>query len=542
MSTMTDSAPNIVFILTDQERHFSSWPTGYELPGRQRLSDLGVTFTNHTITSCVCTPSRSTIYTGQHIQRTTVFDNVNFPWSNDLPTDMPTVGHRMRNLGYFSAYLGKWHLSEALDTTDVYAGANPEFADILDEYGFSDFVGPGDVIGMTQGGYRSDEMIGAAARRWLRVRGQDLAAEGTPWFLAINLVNPHDAMMFDTDLPGTEPVQTAGPTMVPVAPAPPSALYAATWDLPLPATRHEAWDEPGRPAAHREYQEARRFLTGLIPDEDDRWQRFQDYYLNCIRDNDRQIAAVLTELDDQGFLDDAVVIQTSDHGELGGAHQMSGKGATAYREQNNVPLIIKHPDGAAGTTCDSLTSHLDLVPTILGCTGLGDADAGDLPGHDITPVLLGDGPIGLHDVREGALYAYNMFTLLDADFLEAVATAKVTGDQPASPPQFDFSKRGAIRSVFDGRYRFSRYFAPTEHHRPKTLEELTARNDLELFDLHTDPEESNNLAADPTSTADTILEMNALLNRLIDQEVGVDDGSFLPTGTQKPWEVERWDI
>jgi hypothetical protein len=36
--------------------------------------------------------------------------------------------------------------------------------------------------------------------------------------------------------------------------------------------------------------------------------------------------------------------------------------------------------------------------------------------------------------------------------------------------------------------------------------------------------------------------MNALLNRLIDEEVGVDDGSFLPTGTQKPWEVERWDV
>ncbi len=538
---MTDSTPNIIFIVTDQERHFSSWPTGYELPGRQRLQDLGVTFTNHTITSNVCTPSRSTIYTGQHIQRTTVFDNVNFPWSNDLPTDMPTIGHRMRDLGYYSAYLGKWHLSEALDTTDVYAGANPEFGDILDEYGFSDFVGPGDVIGMTQGGYRSDEMIGAAARRWLRVRGQDLAAEDTPWFLAVNLVNPHDAMMFDTDLPGSEPVQTAGPTMVPVAPAPPSALYAATWDLPLPATRHEAWDAPGRPAAHREYQEARRFLTGLIPDEDDRWQRFQDYYLNCIRDNDRQIAALLAELDDQGFLDDAVVIQTSDHGELGGAHQMSGKGATAYREQNNVPLIIKHPNGAAGATCDSLTSHLDLVPTILGCTGLDSVDAGDLPGHDITPVLSG-GATGLHDVRDAALYNYNMFTLMDADFLEVVATAKVTGVQPETPPQFDFTKRGAIRSVFDGRYKFSRYFSPLEHHRPETLEDLTARNDLELFDLQSDPDEANNLATDPAGAADTILEMNALLNRLIDEEVGVDDGSFLPTGNQKPWEVERWDV
>ncbi|MGI9577983.1 MAG: sulfatase-like hydrolase/transferase [Microthrixaceae bacterium] len=538
---MADQAPNIVLILTDQERNLPALPSDFELPGRERLQDLGVTFTNHMITSCVCTPSRSTIYTGQHIQRTTVFDNVNFPWSNDLPTDMPTVGHRLRELGYFAAYLGKWHLSAALDTTDVYAGANPEFASILDDYGFSDFVGPGDVIGMTLGGYRSDEMIGAAARRWLRIRAQDLAGEDKPWFLAVNLVNPHDAMMFDTDRPG-EVVQTAGPTMIPVAPAPPSALYSATWDLPLPSSRHEDWDSPGRPAAHREYQEARRYLTGLIPDEDERWQRLQDYYLNCIRDNDRQIAALLVELEDQGFLEDAVVIHTSDHGELGGAHQMSGKGATAYQEQNNVPLVIKHPDGQAGVTCDTLTSHLDLVPTILGCTGLDDIDDADLPGHDITPVMSKAATSGLHEVREATLYAYNMFTGLDADFLGALATAKVTGNKPEQPPQMDFSKRGAIRSVFDGRYRFSRYFAPTEHHRPETLEDLIRRNDLELFDLQTDPDEATNLAADPRATEETILRMNSLLNRMLDSEVGVDDGSFLPTGTQQPWEVERWDV
>ncbi|MBG7604950.1 MAG: sulfatase-like hydrolase/transferase, partial [Actinobacteria bacterium] len=76
---MSDVSPNIVFILTDQERYFPEWPAGFDLPGRRRLQELGVTFTNHQITSCVCTPSRSTIYTGQHIQRTGVFDNVNFP-------------------------------------------------------------------------------------------------------------------------------------------------------------------------------------------------------------------------------------------------------------------------------------------------------------------------------------------------------------------------------------------------------------------------------------------------------------------------------
>ena len=422
------SDPNIVFILTDQERYLPAWPGGFDVPGRQRLQEAGTTFTSHMIASCVCTPSRSTIYGGEHIQRTRVFDNVNFPWANDLPSDLRTIGHRMRDLGYFSAYLGKWHLSRELDTTDMYGGPNPAFRDVLDGYGFSDFVGPGDVIGLTLGGHTSDEVIAAVTRRWLRLRARDLAAEGTPWFLAVNLVNPHDVMFFDTDRPG-EPVQKSDVQMMPVVPAPRSPVYAATWDLPLPSTRHERWSEPGRPSAHHEYQEARRYLVGLVPDEDERWQRLQDYYLNCIRESDRQVNAVLDELDNQDFLDDAMVVFTSDHGELGGAHGMSGKGATGYREQNNVPLIIKHPDLDGGATRDAVTSHVDLLPTIVACAGGGDDGLADLPGRDITAVLSPGRSIRRDAVRDGALYSYNMFAYLDAELIRSMAENKVAGQK-----------------------------------------------------------------------------------------------------------------
>lgn len=533
--------PNIVFVLTDQERYFPTWPTGFDVPGRQRLQELGTTFTNHTIASCVCTPSRSTIYGGQHIQRTTVFDNVNFPWANDLPGDIRTMGHRLRDLGYFSAYLGKWHLSRELDTTDPYGGPDPAFRDVLDGYGFSDFAGPGDVIGMTLGGHASDEVIAAVTRRWLRLRARDLAAGGTPWFLAVNLVNPHDVMFFDTDLPG-EPVQKSDTMMMNLAPAPNSPLYTATWDLPLPATRHESWETGGRPAAHREYQEARRYLVGEVPDEDARWQRLQDYYLNCIRESDRQVQAVLDELDDQGFLDDAMVVFTSDHGELGGAHGMSGKGATGYREQNNVPLIVKHPDVPGGGTVDAVTSHVDLLPTIVACAGGDAGDMADLPGRDIVGALSPGRKIALDGIREGALYSYNMFAFLDAVMIRSMAENQAAGTKPAKPPQPDFSKRGAIRSVFDGRHRYTRYFAPNQHHRPETIDDITANNDIELFDLETDPDEAVNLAQDPLAARDSVLRMNDLMNRLIDGEVGVDDGSFLPPPEKTPWDVERWDL
>ena len=77
---------------------------------------------------------------------------------------------------------------------------------------------------------------------------------------------------------------------------------------------------------------------------------------------------------------------------------------------------------------------------------------------------------------------------------------------------------------------------------PETIDELTARNDLELFDLELDPNEATNLADDLDQAGDTIMQMNSLLNRALDDEVGTDDGSFLPTGTQTLWHVERWDI
>jgi hypothetical protein len=55
---------NILFILVDQEHFFDDWPI--PVPGREWIKQNGITFTNHQAASCVCSPARSTIYTGQH--------------------------------------------------------------------------------------------------------------------------------------------------------------------------------------------------------------------------------------------------------------------------------------------------------------------------------------------------------------------------------------------------------------------------------------------------------------------------------------------
>ena len=56
---------------------------------------------------------------------------------------------------------------------------------------------------------------------------------------------------------------------------------------------------------------------------------------------------------------------TADHGDHIGAHQLVGKGATAYQPQNHVPLVIRHPAYPGGMQCDALTSHIDIAPTLL---------------------------------------------------------------------------------------------------------------------------------------------------------------------------------
>lgn len=543
---------NILFVLTDQERYFKpeNLPSAYSLPGRERLRKEGVSFVNHQIATSVCSSSRSVIYTGQHIQHTKVFDNLGFPWSNELSSDIPTVGSYLEKAGYYPAYLGKCHFIDAFEEIE-HGGQAPDanmlnLNAIMQEYGFNDYLGVGDIIGHTLGGYKSDEYTTSAAIRWLRTQTPKLHQEGKPWYLALNLVNPHDVMYYNTDLPGSEAVQNTN-IAFPINHEPAHAIYQNKWNMPLPESRHEQWDKPGRPRAHYDYQYARQALVGQFPNEDDRWQRLQDYYLNCIADCDRHIERVLHELDALGLADNTIVVVTSDHGELAGAHGMHGKGATAYREQVNVPLWIRHPEFAAsaGSECKAVTSHLDLTPTILGFAGVNSekrqAMAPNLHGHDINPLLKSPASAPVNAIREGALYNFNMWLYQDADFNQQAVAAKLKGEDVAKLGlKPDLSKRGAIRSVTDGRYRFSRYYSPKQHNLPKSIEEIFKYNDVELYDLEADPNEINNLASDRKTNGDLILAMNKKLTDIIGSEVGSDEGEFLPEN-KAGWVIDRLD-
>ncbi|WP_322042294.1 sulfatase-like hydrolase/transferase [Paraburkholderia sp. J67] len=530
---------NILFILTDQERHFDAWP--FPVPGRSAMRRDGITFANHQIASCVCSPSRSTIYTGQHTQHTGVLDNAGVPWQPDMSPDIRTVGDMMRDAGYYAAYLGKWHLSSKLhETTSPYTAPVSDYNHTIKEYGFDDYFGVGDLIGMVRGGYNYDGITTESAVSWMRNHAPRLAKEGKPWFLAVNLVNPHDVMFVNTDPPGST-LQDANKPMLGNAHPPEDALYQQKWDrVPLAASRHQPYDEPGRPPAHGMFNAAHANLVGRYPFTDERIRVYQDNYFNCLRDCDTHVVRLLQSLQSLGLDERTIVVMTADHGDHVGAHQLVGKGATAYQPQNHVPFVIRHPAYPGGKQCNALTSHIDVAPTLLGLTGLDPARRAAiggpaLKGHDLTAWLAAPEKAQTNSVRDTSLFNYAMLLYYDSEWmLKELSTLREKGvpedelRRRALAQQPDFRLRGTIRSVFDGRYRFTRYFSPLQFNTPTTLETLFAQNDVELYDVASDPGEMRNLAIDRKRNGELLLAMNDKLNNAIGNEVGDDSPDVMP--------------
>jgi arylsulfatase len=212
---------------------------------------------------------------------------------------------------------------------------------------------------------------------------------------------------------------------------------------------------------------------------------------------------------------------TADHGERGGAHGgMLGKGADIYKETVRVPLIVRHPDVRGGLT-DALAAGVDLAPTLLGFAGLSDTERAqrypDLHGVNFGAAIADARARTARDER-GILFDYG-----------TPGGGPLTADGPAPGDR----PRSLIRGVFDGRYKFGRYFKISEHHEPRDWETLIAHNDLELYDTQTDPDEIVNLAFKPDEQKTRILELNAKVNALIDSEIGVDNGSMYPGPTER---------
>lgn len=101
--------PNILLVVTDEERFHIPRPDGYSLPAHERLAEAGTSLANYYAAAAMCSSSRSVIYTGQHMPLTQIHDNDNMPYVDPLDPALGSIGTMLRDAGYYTTYQGKWH-------------------------------------------------------------------------------------------------------------------------------------------------------------------------------------------------------------------------------------------------------------------------------------------------------------------------------------------------------------------------------------------------------------------------------------------------
>ncbi|MGH9122863.1 MAG: sulfatase-like hydrolase/transferase, partial [Acidimicrobiales bacterium] len=313
-------SPNILLVVSDQERQRSWIPSGVELPWRDRLRREGLEFTDYYTHSSPCSPSRASLFTGRYLPGHAVVDNVIQPEHHELSTSVPTLGSLMTSAGYRSSYIGKWHLSQS---------ATPD----MEAYGFADWDGNDrHFMGWAGTGVHFDPIIATNAAHWIAKNAKRHPGGGDkedrPWFLTVALVNPHDVMWYPIDQPGYAERHPDEVELVR------SILELAAWkeDDPLPVftdaypevvdrlPTNFADDLHTKPEAHRQWRyDQQHGMWGTIdPSDTASWLRHLDYYVHLHRLADHSLGTVLTALEESGAWDDTIVVFTSDHGDMCG--------------------------------------------------------------------------------------------------------------------------------------------------------------------------------------------------------------------------------
>jgi arylsulfatase A-like enzyme len=523
--------PNILILCIDQWDAHMELPEGAELPAVRRLTEDGVSLDRHYCTVPICTPSRATMWTGLHAKRTPLWDNTNFAWISDLPPGHPTIGSMLREHGYYTAFKGKWHLNAEV----------PRSEDALEPYGFSDYQQWGDPFGRPLEGAVLDGTVAFETVDWLRHK----RPSDQPWLLISSLINPHDIMYLRT-APEEEPHPNGA--MAPILTHAQTLGFMRDFDTSLPDNFDDDLEQ--QPYGVHSYKRNIEWNYGRIPDgRNDLWKARRTYLVNCMRLVDLQLDTILAELDAQSLWDDTVVIFTSDHGEMNGAHHMTQKGAIHYDEAAVVNMTAVVPGGARGVRTSAVGSHLDLAPTVLALAGV-DADERarrypDLRGRDLSAVFEDPehvAPRGsAEEPGDGALLMWDGLNMLDPEWAiqgalrnlldlppepELRASAlRAAGDEYGAP---DFTKRTFFRAVVDGRYKLVRWFSPVEYDPPRDINALYARSDVSLHDLIEDPGELENLGDvnHPRHDPELVATLLAKLNALIEHELVTDECPF----------------
>jgi arylsulfatase A-like enzyme len=301
------------------------------------LAASGVSFTRAYAAYPVCSPSRAALLTGLYPHQNGVLENVN-PGVESPPLDsaIPNLGSVLAAAGWSTAWFGKWHLSAS---------------EAIPRYGFTHAYQPP----RGNNGREGDPLVASHAAAWIRDR-----PIGEPWLAVVSILNPHDI---------GEPER-----------------YADVELEPYPVELPESFDDDptaeGRAPELRAHAGARR--ENRTPTDRAAWIHYLRLYCHLLERNDPLLGSVLDAVAARADADRTIIVYTSDHGEMGGAHRMAQK-RFLYEESVRVPLLLVYPGAQQGAKSDRLASNVDLAPTLAALTGV--AWPTPLPGRNLLEPL-----------------------------------------------------------------------------------------------------------------------------------------------------------
>ena len=448
---MSEGAPNIVYIQSDQHSPVVMGCAGDDVvrtPNLDRLAASGARFTAAYCASPICVPSRTALVTGRYPHETEV-------WTNDqvLSSAVPTYAHALGAAGYDPAQAGRMHFNGADQLhgfTRRYVGDHgpnhPGSPQGVDHGMLHGTAGPArvslDLSGRGQSAYEvHDEYVVQSAVDFINNKGiaRRSGVDDSPLCLSIGLMLPHQPFV--------------------ARPADYDRYVGKVGMPPMPAEDLDACHP---------YIRWWRERTGIedVPAED--VIRARTAYWALVDRMDQLIGDVLDSLESNGFMDNTLIIYTSDHGEQVGEHGLWWK-QTFYENSIRVPAIVSWPGRIpGGTAIDTPIEQFDLAATMIDAAG-GPA----LPqGHGMSVLRLIDDP-------ENAGWK-------DAVFSEYCMNDSSSGsaDSPNLGGADVHAKPGGVqnRMVRVGNWKLVYYHG---------------YDDPQLFDLVDDPEELEDRANDP---------------------------------------------
>ncbi|MEZ6114308.1 MAG: sulfatase-like hydrolase/transferase [Pirellulaceae bacterium] len=364
---MTIQRPNIIFIITDQQRFDTIRGLGFDYvdtPNLDRLIEEGVTYTDCHVTAASCAPARASLFKGYYPHTTGILKNAD-TWRRSWIELLNDAGYHCTNVGKMHT----WPFETELGFDERYVVENK------DRY--------------LEGRYYFDEWDKALRFRGLVKQQRELYRQRPDYSQRLGAFEwelPEDthpdvfvgdlATWWINSFPKTQPLFLQIGFPGPHPPYDPIPRYAEPYlrkDLPLlPVTQEELDNQPPPLKGLRVHntQVDHDSVVHLLDPTPEQRHLQRAYYLANVTMIDEKVGEILGALERQGYLENSVVIFTSDHGDALTDHGHSQKW-TMYDQITRVPLIVWSPGRfPGGRFVDSLCQQMDLGPTILELAGV----------------------------------------------------------------------------------------------------------------------------------------------------------------------------